>query len=44
MMKETIDTLSNQKIVNYALNGSLNKNEFVNELTSNLFQLLCIDS
>ena len=36
MMKETIDTLSNQKIVNYALNGSLNKNEFVNELTSNL--------
>jgi len=28
--------LSNQKIVNYALNGSLNKNEFVNELTSNL--------
>ena len=34
MMKETIDTLSNQKIVNYALNGSLNKNEFVNELTS----------
>ena len=36
MMKETIDTLSNQKIVNYALNGSLNKNQFVNELTSNL--------
>ena len=36
MMKKTIDTLSNQKIVNYALNGSLNKNEFVNELTSNL--------
>ena len=36
MMKETIDTLYNQKIVNYALNGSLNKNQFVNELTSNL--------
>ena len=36
MMKETVDTLSNQKIVNYALNGSLNKNQFVNELTSNL--------
>ena len=29
MMKETIDTLSNQKIVNYALNGSLNKNELL---------------
>ena len=36
MMKETVDTLSNQKNVNYALNGSLNKNQFVNELTSNL--------
>ena len=36
MMKETIDTLYNQKIVNYALNGSLNKNQFINELTSNL--------
>ena len=36
MMKETVDTLFNQKIVNYALNGSLNKNQFVKELTSDL--------
>ena len=28
MMKETVDTLANQKIVNYALNGSFSKNEF----------------
>ena len=36
MMKETVDTLFNQKIVNYALNGSLNKKQFVKELTSDL--------
>ena len=36
MMKETVDTLGNQKIVNYALNGSLNKNEFIKELTKDL--------
>jgi len=36
MMKETVDTLANQKIVNYALNGSFSKNEFIEELTHNL--------
>ena len=36
MMKETVDSLSNQKIVNYSLNGKLNKEEFVQELTHNL--------
>ncbi|MDA7812990.1 MBL fold metallo-hydrolase [Flavobacteriaceae bacterium] len=36
MMKETVDTLGNQKIVNYALNGSLLKNEFIHELTKDL--------
>ena len=36
MMKETVDTLGNQKIVNYALNGSLSKNEFIKELTNDL--------
>lgn len=36
MMKETVDSLANQKIVNYALNGSLNKNEFIKELTKDL--------
>ncbi len=36
MMKETVDTLENQKIVNYALNGSLSKNEFIKELTNDL--------
>ena len=36
MMNETVDTLGNQKIVNYALNGSLLKNEFINELTKDL--------
>ena len=36
MMKETIDTLKNQKVKNYALNGDLNKEEFVKELTENL--------
>ena len=33
MMKSTVDTLANQKIVNYALNGSFSKNEFIKELT-----------
>lgn len=36
MMKETVDTLANQKIVNYALNGSFSKNEFIEELTQDL--------
>jgi glyoxylase-like metal-dependent hydrolase (beta-lactamase superfamily II)/rhodanese-related sulfurtransferase len=36
MMKETVDTLANQKIVNYALNGSFSKNEFKEELTHDL--------
>ena len=36
MMKETVDTLANQKIVNYALNGSFSKNEFIEELTHDL--------
>jgi glyoxylase-like metal-dependent hydrolase (beta-lactamase superfamily II)/rhodanese-related sulfurtransferase len=36
MMKETVDTLANQKIVNYALNGSFSKNEFIEELTYDL--------
>ena len=36
MMKETIDTLSNQKIINYSLNGSYTRDEFINELTKNL--------
>ena len=36
MMKETVDTLANQKIINYALNGSLNKKDFIKELTHEL--------
>ena len=36
MMKETLDSLSNQKVVNYSLNGKLNKDEFIQELTQNL--------
>ena len=36
MMKETVDTLANQKIINYALNGSLNKTDFIKELTHEL--------
>ena len=36
MMKSTVDTLANQKIVNYALNGSFSKNEFIKELTHDL--------
>ena len=34
-MKETVDTLKNQK-VNYALNGSCDKDEFVEKLIQNL--------
>ena len=36
MMKETVDTLKNQKVYNYALNGKFNKEDFVKELTENL--------
>ena len=36
MMKETVDTLGNQKKINYALNGSLNKEDFIKELTYDL--------
>ncbi|MDA7708354.1 MBL fold metallo-hydrolase [Flavobacteriaceae bacterium] len=36
IMNETVDTLGNQKIVNYALNGSLSRTEFVKELTNDL--------
>jgi hydroxyacylglutathione hydrolase len=36
MMKETVDTLANQKTINYALNGSLSKKDFVKQLTDNL--------
>ena len=36
MMKETVDTLANQKSLNYALNGSFSKEGFIKELTENL--------
>jgi len=36
MMKETVDTLENQRNVNYVLNGSLSKEEFIHELTHDL--------
>ena len=36
MMKETVDTLGNQKKINYALNGSLSKEDFIKELTGDL--------
>ena len=36
MMKETVDTLKNQKVSNYALNGKFKKEDFVKELTENL--------
>ena len=36
MMKETVDSLSNQKNINYSLNGTFTKNEFIKELTNNL--------
>ncbi len=36
MMKETVDTLGNQKKMNYALRESMTKEEFVNEVTDGL--------
>ena len=36
MMKETVDTLKNQKKINYALNGSYTKQGFIEKLTDNL--------
>ncbi len=36
MMKETVDTLGNQKKVNYALRANMTKKEFVNEVTYGL--------
>ena len=36
MMKETVDTLLNQKKINYAINGSLSRDIFINELTNDL--------
>ena len=36
MMKQTVDTLANQKKVNYALNGSFTKEGFIEELTDDL--------
>jgi len=36
MMKETVDSLANQKKVNYSLNGKLSKAEFVKELVTDL--------
>lgn len=36
MMKETVDTLGNQKKVNYALRADMTKEEFVKEVTNGL--------
>ena len=36
MMKQTVDTLANQKKINYALNGSFTKVGFIKELTDDL--------
>ena len=36
MMKETVDTLGNQKKINYALNGLFSRNSFIKELTDEL--------
>ncbi len=36
MMKETIDTLGNQKLMNYALRKDMTKDEFVKEVTDGL--------
>ncbi|TSE07259.1 MBL fold metallo-hydrolase [Aquimarina algiphila] len=36
MMKETVDTLGNQKQVNYALRADMSKEEFVKEVTEGL--------
>jgi len=36
MMKETVDTLGNQKKVNYALRADMTRDEFMNEVTEGL--------
>ena len=36
MMKQTVDTLKNQKLINYSINGTFSKEEFVKKLTDNL--------
>lgn len=36
MMKETVDTLGNQKIMNYALRADMTKDEFIKEVTDGL--------
>ncbi len=36
MMKETVDTLGNQRKMNYALRANMTKNEFVEEVTDGL--------
>ena len=36
MMKETVDTLGNQKKVNYALRADMTKDEFISEVTEGL--------
>lgn len=36
MMKETVDTLGNQKKMNYALRADMTKEEFINEVTDGL--------
>ena len=36
MMKETVDTLGNQKQMNYALRADMTRNEFIKELTDGL--------
>jgi hydroxyacylglutathione hydrolase len=36
MMKETVDTLGNQKKLNYALRANMTKEEFIKEVTSEL--------
>lgn len=36
MMKETVDTLGNQKIVNYALRADMTREEFIEEVTEGL--------
>jgi glyoxylase-like metal-dependent hydrolase (beta-lactamase superfamily II)/rhodanese-related sulfurtransferase len=36
MMKETVDTLGNQKKVNYALRADMTKEEFIKEVTADL--------
>ncbi len=36
MMKETVDTLGNQKLINYALRQDMTKEEFITEVTEGL--------